>query len=78
MRRHQTGCYATGAREVDGNDLSLFRFRYRGLFRDAGNSSFSMGRLGRCRERFDWRLIRFLRRSLERGVTLAAVTGTGR
>ena len=33
---------------------------------------FSMGRLGRCRKLF------FLRRSLERGVILVAVTGTGR
>ena len=37
-----------------------------------------LGRLGLCRERFDLRPVCFLRRSLERGVTLVAVTGTGR
>ena len=56
------GCRSLGLELNDGAGLTF------------ANRGISIGRLGQCRERLDL----LLRRSLERGVTLVAVTGTGR
>ena len=91
MCRHEAGGHTPGGFKIDGNNLSLFRIpclqpwfvfgycnlSFGRLFRFGRHFKFGrlvkFGRLGLCRER----LILLLRRSLERGVTLVAVTGTG-